>query len=151
MVNCAKRGTFIMRKRSTQIDDTITRARAAGRAALNDPLRAVHAFYDEDRNAVGFELKSGVSIEMPVRSLEEIRGVPKQALRSVTLTPAGDALTWNDLDVHISVSGLLHQAFSPALRKELGRRGGHAISAKKAAAARTNGAKGGRPKKRVEV
>ena len=133
------------------VDDRIARARAAGRAALNNPIRAVHAFYDEDRDAVGFELKNGASVELPVRSLEELRRVPKQALRTVTLTPAGDALTWDDLDVHISVSGLLHQAFSLAVRQELGRRGGHATSASKAAAARANGAKGGRPRKTAEV
>lgn len=135
-----------MVKNQTDFDKQITRARAAGRKALKDPLRAIGAFYDESNNAFGFKLRNGTTVTIPVADVKEIRKVPKSALRKISITPGGEAIAWEAIDMHISVYGLLHSAFSPALNAENGRLGGHAVSDKKTAAARANGAKGGRPK-----
>jgi Protein of unknown function (DUF2442) len=140
-----------MVKNHTDFDQQVVRARAAGRKALKDPLRAIEAFYDESNAAFGFKLRNGSTVTLPVGEIKELRRVPKAVLRKISITLGGEAIAWEAIDMHISVYGLLHRAFSPALNAENGRLGGHAASAKKAAAARANGAKGGRPKTAVKA
>jgi hypothetical protein len=66
------------------------------------------------------------------------------------VSPAGDALSWPSLDIDIYVPGLVECAFSTRLfAASTGRRGGRRRSKAKAAAAKANGAKGGRPRKRL--
>ena len=61
---------------------------------------------------------------------------------------AGLHCYWEALRVDFSVAGLLAGVFGTrAWMAEVGRRGGRATTEAKAAAARANGAKGGRPKK----
>ena len=70
------------------------------------------------------------------------------ALRSITVSPAGDAVSWPSLDVDVYVPGLVERAFGTRLfARATGQRGGRRRSRAKAAAARANGAKGGRPRK----
>jgi predicted butyrate kinase (DUF1464 family) len=57
-------------------------------------------------------------------------------------------LHWEDLDADLSVPGLLLSSIGRSERlSELARLAGRAKSPAKAAAARANGAKGGRPRK----
>jgi hypothetical protein len=71
-------------------------------------------------------------------------------LELVVLSPAGDALSWPSLDVDVFVPGLVERAFGTRLfAASTGRRGGRRRSKAKAAAAKANGAKGGRPRKRL--
>lgn len=61
----------------------------------------------------------------------------------------GYGLHWESLDADLTVPGLLAGIFgSTAWMRELGRRGGSAASEAKARAARENGRKGGRPRKK---
>jgi uncharacterized protein DUF2442 len=69
-------------------------------------------------------------------------------LEPVVISPAGDALSWPSLDVDIYVRGLVERAFGTRLfAASTGRRGGRRRSKAKATATKTNGAKGGRPRK----
>jgi hypothetical protein len=69
-------------------------------------------------------------------------------LASVEISPAGDALRWASIDVDIYVPGLVERAFGTRLfAAGAGRRGGSRRTKAKIAAARQNGAKGGRPRK----
>lgn len=73
--------------------------------------------------------------------------VTGEDLAQVTLSPSGDGLHWDALDVQLSVPGLLLDALGAgSLAQELARRGGRSTSEAKADAARRNGAKGGRPR-----
>lgn len=61
--------------------------------------------------------------------------------------PAGTGISWPQLDVDVSVPGLAMEIFgSKTWMRELAKRAGSATSAAKAAAARANGKKGGRPR-----
>jgi hypothetical protein len=63
--------------------------------------------------------------------------------------PSGEALRWDAIDLDVAVLGLLFEAFeSTPFFSQLGRKGGSAKSKAKAAAARANGMKGGRPRKK---
>lgn len=74
--------------------------------------------------------------------------VPRQALaglRHEETLGKGYGLHWEELDVDLSLPGLMAGIFGT--RTWMARRAGQATSAAKAAAARANGAKGGRPRK----
>jgi hypothetical protein len=63
---------------------------------------------------------------------------------------SGFGLHWEKLDADLSIPALIIGTFgSKAWMQELARRGGSVTSPTKAAAARSNGAKGGRPIKRA--
>ena len=72
-------------------------------------------------------------------------------LRSIVVSQR-DALSWPSLDVDVYVPGLVERAFGTRLfAAATGRRGGRRRSKAKAAAAKANGAKGGRPRKRLSA
>jgi hypothetical protein len=76
-----------------------------------------------------------------------LAGAKKSALKVIVVSPTGNGLQWPELDADLTVPGLLAGMFGSKMwMRELASRGGKSISAKKAAAARANGAKGGRPR-----
>jgi hypothetical protein len=73
-------------------------------------------------------------------------------MESIVVSPAGDALSWSSLDVDVYVPGPVERAFGTRLfAAATGRRGGRRRSKAKAAAAKANGTKGGRPRKRLHA
>jgi len=126
----------------------IPQARAAERAARKRGYRARSVRFDRTHARVVVELSSGVLFAFPVRSIPALRRATPAAVAKVTLSGSGAGLRWEALDVDLSVAGLLLSAIEPAERvRHLATLAGHATSDAKAAAARINGAKGGRPRK----
>jgi len=66
-------------------------------------------------------------------------------LEEVAILGAGHGLHWESLDVDLSIPGLISGVFGT--RAYMARRAGEAKSPARAAAARANAAKGGRPRK----
>ena len=125
-------------------------ARRRGQARAQDSSAVVNASYDVDRD--GFELTfcGGGSMTIPRKMIPGLARVPTAALATVRVSPAGDALWWPSLDVDVYVPGLVERAFGTRLfAAATGRRGGRRRSKAKIEAARANGAKGGRPRKRA--
>jgi hypothetical protein len=105
----------------------------------------VDAHYESSANRVVIEFRYGQSIGIPVTSIPEVRGATACQLAGVEVTD--DAIRWNDLDVDISVPGLLSDWLGPRFSTAAaGRIGGKSKSRAKGAAARANGKKGGRPR-----
>jgi hypothetical protein len=116
------------------------RERKAGR-------RAVTVCYDRRSGRVMMELTSGYVFGFPARAIPALANATEAQLEAVELSPSGDGLHWEALDADLSVPGLLLSAVGRSQKlSELGRVAGQAKSAAKAAAARVNGAKGGRPR-----
>lgn len=89
---------------------------------------------------------------IPRHSIPDLEHAPDSALKLIEVSPAGDALSWPSLDIHVYVPGLVERAFGKRLfAAATGRRGGRRTSKTKAAAAKTNGVKGGRPRKRIST
>ena len=89
---------------------------------------------------------------IPRQIIPRLKEAPTSSLEPISVSPAGDALSWPSLDVDVYVPGLVERAFGTRLfATATGRRGGRRRSKAKAAAARTNGAKGGRPRKRLSA
>jgi uncharacterized protein DUF2442 len=132
--------------------DRFTRARARGQARAQDPSAVVEAQYDTTRDAIDLKFRSGGSMTIPRQIVPGLDDVPASALGSISVSPAGDALSWPLLDVDVYIPGLIERAFGTRLfARATGQRGGRRRSKAKAAAARANGSKGGRPRKRLSA
>ncbi len=130
--------------------ERFARARELGQLRSQDPSAIVEARYDSRRDAVDLSFASGGTITIPRELIPGLEDATPQVLASVSVSPAGNAISWRSLDIDIYVPGLLERAFGTRLfAASTGRRGGRRRSKSKAAAARANGAKGGRPRKRL--
>jgi hypothetical protein len=129
---------------------------ARGRARHKRGELAASAWYERDRNRVHVELISGSAFAVPVQYLQGLKGAKPDQLERVTVTGRGYGLYWPELDVDVSVPDLIAgslgtRAWTKAVMQKLGRRGGSRISGAKAAAARENGKRGGRPRKQIPI
>ncbi|MBI2835360.1 MAG: DUF2442 domain-containing protein [Acidobacteria bacterium] len=132
--------------------DRFARARARGEARAQDPSAVVEAHYDAAQDAVSLTFRGGGSMTIPREIVPGLEDAPVPALGSISVSPAGDAVSWPSLDVDVYVPGLVELAFGTRLfARATGQRGGRRRSRAKAAAARANGAKGGRPRKRLSA
>jgi hypothetical protein len=111
--------------------------------------RAELARYYAGDGLIHVHLRNGVRVAFAPVALSELRGATPAELAQLGLTPFGDALTCPPLDVDIHLAGLLADltGLSAWWQREAVRRAGRGRSEAKAAAARANGRKGGRPRK----
>ena len=125
------------------------KARTRGLAHAEDPAAVVGAHYDSARDAIDLMFRGGGSMLIPRRVVPGLERAPASRIKSISISPAGDALSWPALDIDVYVPGLVERVFGTRLfAAATGRRGGRTKSKTKTAAARINGAKGGRPRKR---
>lgn len=125
----------------------IPAARLRERTAKQRGHRARSVRFDRAHARVVIELSSGVVFAFPVQAISALRRAAPADLAKVTVSASGSILRWDVLDVDLSVAGLLLSAVDPAERtRHLASIAGRTTSKAKAAAARANGAKGGRPR-----
>jgi hypothetical protein len=137
---------------TTKDQERFTQARARGQARVEDPSAVLDARYDSDADAIHLKFGGGGSMSIPRRIVPGLERASESKMVSIVVSPAGDALSWPSLDVDVYVPGLVERAFGTRLfAASTGRRGGRRRSKAKAAAAKANGAKGGRPRKRLTV
>lgn len=126
-------------------DAEIDAALARGRLARRIEPRATAARYDPHEGRVIVELANGCAFAFPPALAEGLDRASDEIIAAVEIAGAGHGLHWAALDVDLSIPGLLAGVFGSA--RHMARRAGRATSPAKAAAARANGAKGGRPRK----
>ena len=127
----------------------IPAARARERRERKQGLRASTARYDRASRRIILELTNGYLFAFPVRSVPSLNGATTSQLAEVQLDPSGSGLRWESLDVDLSVPGLLLSAVGVEERlRHLAGLAGRVRSDAKARAARANGRKGGRPRKK---
>lgn len=124
-------------------------AEARGREMLAQQPRAASARYDRVSGRVVIELVNGCSYAFPARLVQDLQGAAEDELARVEVDGLGFNLHWPSLDADLYVPALLAGVFGTRdwMTRELARVAGRATSPAKAAAARANGAKGGRPRK----
>lgn len=124
------------------------KALASGRAAMMREPYATHARFNPRTHLLSVEFSNGTIVGVDVRKAAVLRDFPQTAFSDPYVTPGGDGLLFEKAKLSVSIPGLL----GPLLPEDVARQKiasvmGKASSAKKAAAAQANGAKGGRPKK----
>ena len=126
---------------NAQIDAALAR----GKLALESEPRAASVRYDRPLDRMIVELTNGCAFAFPPRLAQGLERASANQLANVEILGAGYGLHWEELDVDLSIPGLMSGIFGT--KAHMARRAGQATSPAKAAAARANGAKGGRPRK----
>ncbi len=126
-------------------DAQLDAAEERGRIVLQTEPRAARARYDRRRGRVVVALTNGCSFAFPPRMAQGLEDASDDQLARVEILGLGYGLHWEELDVDLAIPGLLAGIFGT--KAYMARRAGQAKSPAKAAAARANGAKGGRPRK----
>lgn len=124
-------------------------AEARGRTVLDTEPRAVSARYERTSGKVILDLVNGCTYAFPVRLVQDLEGASEDDLAHIEVDGLGFNLHWPALDADLHVPALVAGIFGTRewMTRELARRAGQAKSPAKTAAARANGAKGGRPRK----
>jgi hypothetical protein len=125
----------------SQIDAALERGRVA---RLHEP-RAAAVRYDVQLGRIIVNMTNGCTFAFPPRLAQGLESATEEQLAQVAILGAGSGLHWEALDADLSVPGLLAGLFGT--KAHLAREAGRSKSPAKAAAARSNGAKGGRPRK----
>jgi hypothetical protein len=129
-------------------------AKAKERTSAQDAVepRATKAYYDQGSYRIVVELSNGSDFRFSPSSVQELIAAAPDELAQVEISPSGRTLRWKKLDADLSLPGLMMGVFGTKLwMAHLGRMGGQATSEAKAAAARLNGMRGGRPEKGIDV
>ncbi len=112
--------------------------------------RAIGAKYDARLKRIVVDLDNGTTFIFPPLLAQGLADASAKDLKDVSITPSGEGLRWKSLDADLSLTSLLMGIFgNKAWMSELGRQGGKASTEAKALASRTNGRKGGRPRRNV--
>jgi hypothetical protein len=124
-------------------------AEARGRKMLETEPRAASARYDRKSGRIVIDLVNGCTYAFPAQLAQDLQGASHEDLANVEVEGLGFDLYWPSLDADLYVPALVAGIFGTRdwMTKELARRAGQAKSPAKAAAARANGSKGGRPRK----
>jgi hypothetical protein len=134
---------------SDDVSTMVAEAERRGTRSLNTEPRARRARYDRRTRRILVDLTNGCSFAFPARQAQGLEWASDAELAQVEVLGLGFGLHWERLDVDLSVPGLLAGLFGTKayVDRQRAARAGSATSAAKAAAARRNGAKGGRPRK----
>jgi hypothetical protein len=128
-------------------DRDIEAALVRGAEARAYEPRAASARFDAASGRIAVELTNGCAFVFPPQAAQGLQDATPTQLAQVEILGAGSGLHWENLDVDLSVPGLLAGVFGT--RSWQASQAGRARSAAKAEAARENGRKGGRPKKKA--
>jgi len=126
-------------------DAQIDAALECGRTARLHEPRVAGVHYDRQLDRIVVELTNGSTFAFPPHLAQGLEAATADQLAQVEILGAGYGLHWEALDVDLSIPGLLAGLFGT--KAYMARRAGQATSPAKAAAARANGTKGGRPRK----
>ncbi|MCK8456185.1 DUF2442 domain-containing protein [Sphingomonas faeni] len=136
-------------KTAPQLEAQFDVAEARGQDLMTTAVRAAEARYDHATGRVTLELTNGCAYAFPAQLVQDLNGATDDQLADVEVDGLGFNLHWPALDADLYVPALVSGLFGTRdwMTRELARHAGQATSPAKAAAARANGAKGGRPRK----
>lgn len=114
-----------------------------------DAGHALSARYDRRRRRVVVRLNTGIEVTFPAALADGLAGASPEDLAEIEVSPTGLGLHWPRLDADLYVPALLQGVLGSRswMAAQMGAAGGRSRSAAKAAAARENGRKGGRPRR----
>ena len=102
--------------------------------------------YEPSSGRIVVEFDNGAAFMVPAARLQGLAEASPAELAEVALLGA-TGLHWPALDIDFTIKGLMQGIFGTAKFMDASRKGGQSRSPDKAAAARRNGLRGGRPRK----
>lgn len=124
-------------------------ASARGEARRAKGPTAVAARYDPDLGRIVISLSSGLDISFRPEDAQGLETAQREDLASIEVSPSGQGIHFPKLDADLFVPALLEGLLGSKawMAARIGAEGGRSRSDAKAAAARSNGRRGGRPRK----
>jgi hypothetical protein len=130
-----------------ELDRRFAEASRLGEKALQTDPRAKSVSYDPQNRRLLIDMLDGSLLGIPIEYIQGLANASNDEIKTMQLSPLGDALRWESRNLEFSVAGLAGKRFgNRAWMAELGRKGGSKTSPAKTAAAKANGRKGGRPR-----
>lgn len=129
----------------------LAEANRRGEAAAESPVAIVHAEFNASRDAFRVQFRNGTAVEIP-RSEVGVAAISEadpEQLREVRIPPMGNFVWFPRIDEGFSVNAAIQRVLGPVFASSMGQIGGRRKTPAKAEAVRANGAKGGRPKKKL--
>ena len=133
-------------------DQDITAANQRGATLQRATPQALAARYDRRISRIVIALSSGIEIALRPNKVQGLEHAQAEALREIEISPSGMGLHFPQLDADIYLPALLDGYLGSRTWRAaaMGQRGGQVRSEAKAAAARENGLRGGRPRKAAD-
>ena len=131
-----------------KLDEFTVATRRANERRATEPS-ATAARYDRRRGRIIVSLSNGLELAFPPAIAQGLKKAKAHDLTDIEISPSGFGIHFPKLDAHLYLPALLRGVFGSKswIASQLGAAGGAARSAAKTAAARTNGKRGGRPRK----
>ncbi|MHB8153022.1 MAG: DUF2442 domain-containing protein [Vulcanimicrobiaceae bacterium] len=139
-----------MQPRVITTDDEIDAAIAQAKVYEQYRPKAIAAIYRAKDDVIAIKLATGVELVIPRKLMQGLENADPRAVAKIEIWGHGSSLHWDALDVDHYIPGLIDGVFGT--RKwmaAIGAVGGAARTDAKVRAARKNGRKGGRPRKRA--
>ncbi len=133
--------------------DEIEAANKRATARLAKTPTAIRARYNRRIGCLIIDLSTGFSIAFKPHKAQGLEDARPEQLTKIEISPSGLSIHFPDLDADLYLPGLLEGVFGSRkwMASQLGKTGGRSTSAAKTAASRSNGKRGGRPKKKTHV
>ena len=128
--------------------EALAQAMERGRQRAGQGVHAAAVQYSPELASLLFRFADHTAIALPVGNYPELAALSQTELQALRLGFGGSALCLETRDLHVSIAGLV-SASEPLMdlaASLVAARNGRRTSAAKAAAARSNGGKGGRPR-----
>jgi Protein of unknown function (DUF2442) len=130
-----------------EIDAAIERAKL-----LDGELLAKTAVYIANLKVLMVGLTNGRRLFLPIEDLQGLENATAKQLQNIEILGRGTGINFPDIDAGLYVPSLIEGVYgNRRWMSELGKRGGSARTEAKQIASRANGAKGGRPRKAVDL
>ena len=129
-------------------DEFAAASRRAAERRTTDPI-ALTARYDRRRRRIVVSLSNGLDLAFPPHIVQGLEEATPADLADIEISPSGFGIHFPRIDTHLYLPALLQGVLGSKrwMAAQLGAAGGKARSLAKAAAARSNGRHGGRPRK----
>lgn len=132
-----------------EMSDQFELANRRGRKLLTNVPQAVSARYDRRIGRIVIRLSTGVDLAFSPHDAEGLEKATPAQLAKIEISPSGFGLHFPTIDADLYLPALLEGFLGSRkwMASRLGALGGKSKSVAKAAAAKKNGRRGGRPRK----